>query len=106
SGLDARQCRVHAVDEFAFETRHTAHQRVDAHVGEGRHAVSAWRVSTIVLVPWRTGPNAFIMRHCGLHCGIRLRSETNVHTLATGASMSICACNSGAAMESSLVEFS
>jgi len=64
------------------------------------------RLTLIVLVPWRTGPNAFIMRHCGLHCGIRLRSETNVHTLATGASMSICACNSGAAMESSLVEFS
>jgi hypothetical protein len=24
------------------------------------------------------GPSAFIMRHCGLHCGIRLRSDTNV----------------------------
>ncbi len=30
---------VHAVDEFAFETRHAAHQRVDRHVGDRLDAV-------------------------------------------------------------------
>ena len=58
------------------------------------------RLRLIVRVPWRSGPSDFINRHCGLHCGIRRRSDTSAHTLATGALMSICACNSGAAIAS------
>ena len=51
-----------------------------------------------VRVPGRSGPSSFIIRHCGLHCGIRLRSETRLQTLLTGASMSISARKSGAAI--------
>src|ERR1700681_3364055 len=49
-----------------------------------------------VRVPGRTGPSAFITRHCGLHWGIRFRSLINAHTVATGALMSTCACSTGA----------
>src|ERR1700758_2764293 len=51
-----------------------------------------------VRVPCRTGPSAFIIRHCGLHVGIRRRSVINSQTLSVGALMSIWACNSGSAI--------
>jgi len=51
-----------------------------------------------VRAPGRNEPNIFIIRHCGLHCGMRLKSVINDHTLGTGALISICACNSGAAV--------
>jgi hypothetical protein len=39
-----------------------------------------------------------MIRHCGLHCGIRLRSETSDQTFATGALISISAFRIGAAI--------
>src|SRR6187200_2985626 len=55
------------------------------------------RLKLTVRVPWRSGPSAFINRHCGLHSGIRLKSEISAHTFGTGALISICACNNGSA---------
>src|SRR6476620_9706774 len=51
-----------------------------------------------VRAPGRSEPNIFIIRHCGLHCGMRLKSVINDDTLGAGALISICACNSGAAV--------
>src|SRR3977135_3542904 len=49
-----------------------------------------------VRVPWRSGPRGRIQRHCGLHCGIRRKSDINAQTFEAGALISTCACNSGA----------
>ena len=56
------------------------------------------RLTLTVRAPWRMPPSGFIRRHWGLHRGMLPRSDTSSHTRETGALMSICACNSGAAM--------
>src|SRR5271156_4155962 len=56
------------------------------------------RLRLTVRVPWRTGPSGRINRHCGLHWGIRRKSLTSAQTFETGALISTCACNSGAAI--------
>src|ERR1700712_5020825 len=54
------------------------------------------RLKFSVRAPGRSGPNCRIQRHCGLHCGIRRKSDINSQTFEGGASISIEACSSGA----------
>src|SRR5271154_3334607 len=61
------------------------------------------RLRLMVRVPWRTGPSGRINRHCGLHWGIRRKSVTSAQTFETGALISTCACNSGAAIDAYLL---
>ncbi len=42
------------------------------------------RLRFSVRVPGRSGPNDFIQRHYGLHCGMRWKSEINAQTFAAG----------------------
>src|SRR5699024_893006 len=60
-------------------------------VGHTRHPF--WLTLT-VLVPTSTGPETRILRHCGLHSPMRLRSDTIAHTFSGGAAMSMLALRS------------
>nr|AAK95490.1 unknown [Prescottella equi] len=55
------------------------------------HTRKPLRLMLNVLVPSRTSPDTRILRHCGLHSPIRLRSDTIVHTSCGVAAISMLA---------------